>query len=49
MEIIIFDGTFKTTIFINRLASGLALKDDVYVIGFNEDVTEKVQGINYLG
>ena len=49
MKILIFDGTFKTTTFINRLASGLALKHDVYIIGFNQAVTEKVEGINYIG
>lgn len=48
MRIVIFDGTFKTTTFINRLALGLAKKHEVYILGFNEDLTSKVEGVHYV-
>jgi len=49
MKIIIFDGTFKTTTFINRLVVGLSAKHDVYILGFNETIKKKLPGINYVG
>ena len=47
-KIIIFDGTFKTTTFINRLALGLSESHDVYIIGFNENLTHKLQNVSYV-
>ena len=32
IKIIIFDGTFKTTTFINRLAAGLSERHDLYIM-----------------
>ena len=50
MKLIIFDGSFKTTAFINRLIEGLVNKGvEVYVMGFNEEVSQKVKGVNYIG
>ncbi|MBZ9779437.1 glycosyltransferase family 4 protein [Psychroflexus sp. CAK8W] len=50
MKLIIFDGTFKTTTFINRLIQGLVNHDvEVYVLGFNEEVNEKLKGVHYVG
>ncbi|MGB3342512.1 MAG: glycosyltransferase family 4 protein [Aequorivita sp.] len=47
-KVIIFDGSFKTTPFINRLAKGLAIKHEVYILGFNEEVKQKIKGIQYV-
>lgn len=49
MKIIIFDGTFKTTTFVNRLAKGLAADHEVYILGFNEKVKAKINNIHYIG
>ena len=49
MKIIIFDGSFKTTTFINRLANGLAKVHDVYIMGFNEEIHQKNEDITYVG
>lgn len=48
MKIIIFDGTFKTTTFINRLALGLSKKHDIYILGFNEEKKNESKNINYF-
>ncbi len=48
MRIIIFDGSFATTAFINRLAKGLAIKNDVYILGFNEKLTHKLEHVHYV-
>ena len=48
LKIIIFDGSFKTTDFINRLAKGLAAEHDVYILGFSEKITRKLEGVNYV-
>jgi colanic acid/amylovoran biosynthesis glycosyltransferase len=50
MKLIIFDGTFKTTAFINRLIEGLVSSGvDVYVLGFNEDLKQPLKNVNYVG
>ena len=49
MKIIIFDGSFKTTTFINRLIEGLANEHDVFVLGFNENTKIKIAGVHYIG
>ena len=49
MKIIIFDGTFKTTTFINRLIKELSSKHEVYILGFNESVKLKITGVHYIG
>ena len=48
IKIIIFDGSFKTTAFINRLAKGLAERHEVYILGFNEELKQKVKGVHYV-
>lgn len=48
LKIIIFDGSFKTTPFINRLVKGLALNHQVYILGFNEKLTKPINGVNYV-
>lgn len=48
LKIIIFDGSFKTTVFINRLIQGLAEKHQVYVLGFNEEIAVKLKNVNYI-
>jgi colanic acid/amylovoran biosynthesis glycosyltransferase len=49
MKIIIFDGSFKTTTFINRLIEGLADEHEVLVLGFNENTKTKIAGVHYIG
>ena len=49
MKIVIFDGTFKTTTFINRLIEGLANEHEVFVLGFNENTKTKIAGVHYIG
>ncbi|WP_417370996.1 glycosyltransferase family 4 protein [Gelidibacter japonicus] len=48
LKIIIFDGSFKTTAFINRLAKGFAVDHQVYILGFNENVSKKLRNVNYV-
>lgn len=48
MKILLFDGSFKTTAFINRLASGLAVHHEVYIAGFNEELKHPVPGVRYI-
>ncbi len=48
LKIIIFDGSFKTTPFINRLAGGLSHKHSIYIMGFNEKITSKVNNVHYV-
>ena len=49
MKIIIFDGSFKTTTFINRLIEGLANEHEVFVLGFNENTKIKIASVHYIG
>ena len=49
MKIVIFDGTFKTTTFINRLIEGLANEHKVFVLGFNENTKTKIADVHYIG
>jgi colanic acid/amylovoran biosynthesis glycosyltransferase len=49
MKIIIFDGSFKTTAFINRLVEGLVSKSvEVFVLGFNEELKQPLKGVKYV-
>ncbi len=48
LKIIIFDGSFKTTPFINRLIIGLSQKHNVYVLGFNETLPLIISNVNYV-
>src|SRR5690606_22483734 len=44
----IFDGSFKTTPFINRLVKGLAAKHQVFILGFNEKLAKPLKGVRYV-
>src|SRR5690554_3871159 len=48
LKILLFDGSFKTTAFINRLASGLAERHEVYIAGFNEELPNRLPKVNYV-
>lgn len=48
LKIIIFDGSFKTTPFINRLVKGLVLKHKVFILGFNEKLATPIAGVHYV-
>lgn len=48
LKIIIFDGSFKTTTFINRLIEGLSERHEVYVLGFNEEISQKIKNVQYV-
>lgn len=48
LKIIIFDGSFKTTPFINHMVKGLSENHQVYILGFNEKLSRKVEGVNYV-
>ena len=48
LKIIIFDGSFKTTPFINRLVKGLVLKQEVFILGFNEKLATPIVGVRYI-
>lgn len=49
LKIIIFDGSFKATAFINRLIEGLMKSGhEIYVLGFNEKLEKMIKGINYI-
>ena len=49
MKIVIFEGTFKTTVFINRLLISLSKNNQVFVFGFNENQKKKLKNIKYIG
>jgi colanic acid/amylovoran biosynthesis glycosyltransferase len=48
VKVIIFDGTFYTTTFINRLIKGLTQRHELYVLGFNENLIEPLANVNYI-
>jgi colanic acid/amylovoran biosynthesis glycosyltransferase len=48
LKIIIFDGSFKTTTFINRLALGLSQNHEVTILGFNNSVKKKLANVTYI-
>ena len=48
LKIIIFDGSFETTPFINRLVKGLAVRHQVYILGFNEKISQPLINVNYV-
>lgn len=47
-KIIIFDGSYKTTAFINRLAKGLSRENEVFILGFNEELSHKLGQVHYV-
>lgn len=49
MKIIIFDGSFKTTTFVNRLIEGLVHYHEIFVFGFNENTKHKIPDVKYIG
>ena len=48
LTIVLFDGSLKTTPFINRLAVGMAKRHIVYIVGFNNNLKQKVPGVQYM-
>ncbi len=48
MKIVIFDGTFATTTFINRLSLGLSKNHQVYILGFNETLKKPLAQVKYV-
>lgn len=48
LKILLFDGSYKTTPFINRLAGGLAISHQVYITGFNEELPTRVPEVKYV-
>ncbi|SRX55341.1 glycosyltransferase family 4 protein [Aequorivita sp. CIP111184] len=48
LKLIIFDGSFKTTPFINRLVRVLALNHQIYILGFNEKLTHPIERVGYI-
>jgi len=49
MRIVIFDGSFKTTAFINRFIECLVRKGvEVFVLGFNEELKQPLKGVKYV-
>ncbi len=48
LKIIIFDGSFKTTTFINRLAKGLSQKHEVFILGFSNTIKNKIPNVRYI-
>lgn len=48
MKIVLFDGSFETTAFIRRLMKGLTKDHQVFVIGFNEHLKNRVPGVSYV-
>ena len=48
LKIIIFDGSFKTTPFINRLLKGLVLNHEVFILGLNEKLATPIAGVHYI-
>ncbi len=48
LKIIIFDGSFKTTTFINRLAKGLSQRHEVFILGFSNTIKNKIPNVRYI-
>ena len=49
LKIVIFDGSFNTTPFINRLIMGLAEKGHhIYIFGFNSKLDKKIPNVTYV-
>jgi len=48
LKIVLFDGSFKTTSFINRLASGLSANHEVFILGFSNDRSTRLKNVNYV-
>ena len=48
LKIVIFDGSFKTTAFINRLIAGLSHHHQVFVFGFDEQLARRIPNVTYV-
>ncbi|WP_432409989.1 glycosyltransferase family 4 protein [Rasiella sp. SM2506] len=48
LTILIFDGSFKTTPFINRLIRGLSKQHTIYILGFNETIAHPIPHVHYV-
>ena len=48
LKIIIFEGGFKTTPFIERLVKGLSQYHDIYILGFNHRIANSIENVKYI-
>ncbi len=48
LKIVIFEGSFTTTPFINRLIRGLSHTHNISIIGFKNSITTKVSNVDYV-
>ena len=48
LKIIIFEGSFKTTPFIERLVKGLSRYYDIYILGFNHRMPNGIKNVKYI-
>lgn len=48
LKIFLFDGSFKTTPFINRLAKGLTARHEVYILGFSKSNAKRLNAVKYV-
>jgi len=48
LKIVIFDGSLKTTPFINRLVAGLAERHEVTILGFSHSLKHRLPKVNYV-
>tara|TARA_B100000949_G_C14238387_1_gene432313 strand:- start:168 stop:1370 length:1203 start_codon:yes stop_codon:yes gene_type:complete len=48
LKIIIFEGSFKTTPFIERLVKGLSRYHDIYILGFNHRIANRIENVKYI-
>ena len=48
LKIVIFDGSLKTTPFINRLAVGLAERHEVTILGFSHSLKHRLPNVDYV-
>jgi colanic acid/amylovoran biosynthesis glycosyltransferase len=48
LKIVIFDGSFKTRPFINTVIKSLGKKHKLYVLGFDNSVINKIEGVTYV-
>lgn len=48
LKIVIFDGSLKTTPFINRLAEGLSERHEVTILGFSSNKKNRIPKVKYV-
>lgn len=48
LRVVIFEGSFQTTPFINRMVAGLTENHTIYILGFNESIDVSIKDVNYV-